>query len=273
MRFHHVPRPLRNRLAALSMTVPLSLALAACGSDSTTATTTAPRGRAATVTGTVTVLAASSLTAAFTDIGKAFEQANPGTKVVLSFGASSDLVAQIGQGAPADVFASADQANMKKLSDAGKAAGAPSVFATNSLQIIVQHGNPKGIATLADLAKPGVVFVTAAPEVPIGKYAAQVLTAAKVTLTPKSLEQNVKGIVAKVTAGEADAGIVYRTDVLAAGAKADGVEIPSDVNVVATYPIAATVGAPNPSGAAAFDAFVLSPAGQQVLRTYGFAAP
>ena len=163
------------------------------------------------------MLAAASLAAAYTEIGDAFETEHPGANVVLSFDASSALVTQINEGAPADVFASADEANMTKLTDAGGNAGEPQIFATNSLQIIVGSGNPKGITGVADLAQPGLLYVTCAPEVPIGKYAAEVLTAANVTVTPVSFEQNVKGIVTKVTADEADAGIVYKTDVIAAG--------------------------------------------------------
>ena len=221
----------------------------------------------------VTVFAAASLTAAYTEIGDAFMTEHPDSKVTFNFAASSDLVVQINEGAPADVFASADQANMSKLTDAGGAAGAPHVFASNSLQIIVEPGNPKGITSVADLAKSDVLYVTCAPEVPIGKYAAQVLTSAGVTATPASLEENVKGIVTKVTLGEADAGIVYKTDVIAAGDKAQGVDIPADINVAATYPVVATKHAPNATGARAFVDFVVGEQGQKILASYGFAAP
>ncbi len=219
------------------------------------------------------MFAAASLTAAYTEIGNAFMTSYPNSKVTFSFAASSDLVTQINEGAPADVFASADQANMKKLTDAAGNAGDPRVFATNSLEIIVGKGNPKGITGVADLAKPGVIFVTCAPEVPIGKYAAQVLSNAAVTVTPASLEQNVKGIVTKVTLGEADAGIVYKTDVTAAGDQAAGVEIPADINVIATYPLVATKAASNPTGAQAFVDFVLGEQGQKIMASYGFTAP
>ena len=225
------------------------------------------------VSGGITVFAASSLTAAYTEIANAFMTELPNSKVTLNFGASSDLVTQINEGAPADVYASADEANMKKLTDATGNAGDPQIFATNSLEIIVGKGNPKGITGVADLAKPGLVFVTCAPEVPIGKYAAQVLSTAGVTVTPASLEQNVKGIVTKVTLGEADAGIVYKTDVTAAGDQAAGVEIPADINVTATYPLVATKAAPNPGGAQAFVDFVLGDQGQKIMASYGFTAP
>jgi molybdate transport system substrate-binding protein len=218
----------------------------------------------------VTVYAASSLSGPFKEIAAAFEAAHPGSKVTLDFAASSELAAQINQGAPADVFASADLTNMKKLADG--TIGVASEFATNRLQIIVGVGNPKGITGLADLAKPGVTFVSADPSVPIGKYAQQVLDKAGVKVTPASLEANVKGIVTKVTLGEADAGIVYVTDVLAAGAKAQGVDIPADVNVIAHYPIGVPAKSAHAASGADFVAFVLSSAGQQILAKYGFAS-
>ena len=162
---------------------------------------------------------------------------------------------------------------MQKVVDAGNIAGEPEVFATNSLQIIVAPGNPKGITGVADLSKSGIVYVTAGPDVPIAKYATQVFEKAKVTApTPASLEADVKGIVTKVTSGEADAGIVYATDVEAAGAKAEGVDIPTDINVVATYPAAVTKDATNAAGAQAWIDFILSDEGQAILAKYGFGA-
>jgi molybdate transport system substrate-binding protein len=252
-----------SRLLAAALAV-LGLVASGCGSDdSDTAATN----------GDVTVFAAASLTAAFTEIGDAFMAANPDAKVTFNFAASSELVTQIGEGAAADVFASADQNNMKKLTDAGDNGSDPVVFAKNLLQIIVEPGNPKGIATVADLANPDLVVVTCAPEVPCGKYATTLFTNAGVTVSPKSLEENVKAVVTKVTLGEADAGIVYRTDVLATDGKADGVDIPDDINVLAEYPIATTKTAANPDGAAAFTAFVVSAAGQKILASDGFLAP
>ncbi len=226
-----------------------------------------------TVAGDVTVFAAASLTAAFTEIGDAFMAEHPATKVKLNFAASSELVTQIGQGAPADVFASADEANMKKLTDAGDNATAPAVFATNRLEIIVEPGNPRGITGVAGLTEPGLVVVTCAAEVPCGKYASRVFQAAGVHVTPKSFEKDVKAVVAKVTLGEADAGIVYATDVAAAGDKAAGVDIPVDQNVVAEYPIAVTRDAANPAGAQAFVDFVEGDRGRRILASYGFLAP
>ena len=220
--------------------------------------------------GNVTVFAAASLTAAFTELGDAFTAANPDVEVTFNFAGSSDLVAQISDGAPVDVFASADLANMSKLADAGLAAGEPATFATNAAEIVVEPGNPLGIAGVADLADSDLIVVLCAPEVPCGAYAEQVVANAGTTVTPSSYEENVKAVVTKVTLGEADAGIVYRTDVIAAGDAAQGVPIPDDINVVAEYPIALVSDAPNAAGAQAFIDFVLGPAGQGIVAAYGF---
>jgi molybdate transport system substrate-binding protein len=275
--------PRRLLLAPVALLALLALVGGACGGDdpSSTAppppTSTAgsagdPAPAAPRVTGDVTVLAAASLTESFTKLAATFRSNNPGTTVTLGFAGSAALAAQIDQGAPADVFASADTATMDKVARRpGAGTAAPPVpFATNTLQVIVGKGNPKGITSLADLAKPGVVYVTAAANVPIGAYARQALQKAGVTVTPKSLEADVKGIVSKVTLGEADAGIVYASDVLAAGDKAQGVAIPDAQNVVAAYPIAVLKNAKNPGAAAAFVAFVTGDEGQAILSTYGF---
>jgi molybdate transport system substrate-binding protein len=272
----------------------LGLVAAACGSDSgsasdtttaavvttkapaTTAapaTTEAPTTTTPAVTGGITVFAAASLTAAFTEVGDAFTKKYPDAKATFSFDASSALVTQITQGAPADVFASADIANMDKLTTAGLNGSEPVVFATNLLTIIVPKGNPKGITGVADLAKPENKVVLCASEVPCGKYAKQILDSAGVAVTPVSLEQTVKGVVTKVTAGEADAGIVYVTDVQAASDKADMVEIPADINVVAQYPIASVKASANQDTDAAFIEFLTGPEGQAILAKYGFGKP
>lgn len=217
----------------------------------------------------LTVFAAASLTEAFAQLGKDFEAEHRGARVVFNFAASSALVTQINQGAPADVFASADEASMQKVVGAGP----PAVFARNKLAIIVGKGNPKKIASLGDLASPNLIVVTAAPQVPAGAYAAQVLQKAGVVLTPKSYEADVKAVVTKVASGEADAGLVYRTDVQAAAAKAEGVAIPDDLNVLAAYPIVVTKAAANPATAQAFVAYVTGPQGQATLATFGFTAP
>ncbi len=252
----------------LSLRLPLMVlvlctaTVAACGTDDA-----APQAR------TVTVFAAASLTDAFTELGDAFEQTFPDVDVVLNFAASSELVTQIGQGAPVDVFASADEANMARLTDTGGIAGRPSVFATNRAAILVEAGNPQGITGIADLADPDLIVVVCSPEVPCGRYAQQVFDNAGVAVVPRSFEENVKAVVSKVTLGEADAGIVYSTDVIAAGDRAQGVEIPLDANVVARYPIAVTAQAAHPPGAQAFIDFVLSDAGRAVLASYGFGPP
>lgn len=221
----------------------------------------------------ITVFAAASLTAAFTELGDAFVDVEPDVELIFSFAGSSDLAAQIIEGAPADVFASADLANMTKVADAGAITGPPAVFATNTAEIIVESGNPMGIAGVGDLADDDLVVVQCAPQVPCGAYAEQVLATAGVDLTPNSFEASVSGVVAKVTLGEADAGIVYRTDVLAAAGRAEGVTIPDDVNVVADYPIALTADSSNPDGANRFVEFVQSDIGQTILTSYGFGAP
>jgi molybdate transport system substrate-binding protein len=202
-----------------------------------------------------------------------FMAANPDSNVTFNFAASSELVTQIGEGAPADVFASADVSNMTKLTDAGNNATEPVVFTTNLAEVIVERGNPEGITGIADLANEDLIVISCAPEVPCGRYAQEILGNAGVTVTFKSLEENVRAVVSKVTLGEADAGIVYVTDVIKAGDAAEGVEIPADVNVVAEYPIAVTAEAANPDAAQAFVDFVVSEEGQAILTSYGFVSP
>jgi molybdate transport system substrate-binding protein len=218
------------------------------------------------------VFAAASLTESFGALASGFEKTHSGVRVHLDLGGSPTLVQQIEQGAPADVFAAADMANMRKLVDAGEVE-TPTVFARNKLEIVVQKGNPKRVSALTDLARPDLVVVLAAPGVPAGAYALQALAKAGVKLTPKSQEQDVKSIVSKVALGEADAGIVYVTDVRAAGGRIDGVPIPDSENVIASYPLAVVKNAANAPGARLFDEYVLSTAGQKVLMRYGFAAP
>lgn len=256
---------LGRRFAPLLAVVVLT---AACGGDDAppSSVSQAPAGR---LSGPLTVLAAASLTEAFTELGEAFQTEHPEVKVNFSFGASSTLAQQANEGAPADLLATADEANMQKVVDAGTAAG-PKVFARNRLAILVGKGNPKAVAGLADLARPDVVLVLCAPEVPCGRFGAQALATAGVTAGPKSLEENVKGVVSKVTLGEADAAIVYVTDARFAAAQADSVEIPEAGNVVATYPIAALEQSGNALAASAFMAFVLSAEGQATLAKYGF---
>src|SRR5713101_18932 len=238
--------------------------LAACGSSSGNASTSPS------LSGTVSVFAAASLTAAFNALGTDFQGANSGVTMKFNFAGTPTLLTQIEQGAPADVFASADTANMDKLKGDGFTSGTPQVFARNKLEIVVAPGNPKGITGLADLAKPGVIYITEAPTVPASKYALQALKMAGVTVTPKSLETDVKSVVGKIELGEADAGIVYTTDIRAAGSKVTGVSIPDADNVIATYPIVAVKATTNSPAANAFIAYVLSAAGQAKLQSFGF---
>jgi len=245
------------------------LGASACGGNQSPRTASGDE----TVGGAVVVFAASSLTDAFAEIGEAFHAANPATAVTFNFAGSGDLVTQIGQGAPADVFVSADESNMTKLTDAGEAAGDPVVVAGNTMEIIVEAGNPKDITGLDDLNGSGLLVVLCADTVPCGKNAAMVLANAGVTLSPVSLEDKVKGVVTKVTTGEADAGIVFATDVQAAGDKALGVEIPPAVNVISKYPIVVTKEATNAAAGQAFIDFVAGAEGQAILAKYGFLAP
>jgi molybdate transport system substrate-binding protein len=229
-----------------------------------------PEGPSPSMSGTASVFAAASLTDSFKAIGAAFQTAHPGTTVQFNFAGSPTLVTQIEQGASAGIFASADTTNMDKLKADGFTAGTSQVFAHNKLEIVVAAGNPRHITGLADLAKPGLIYITAAPTVPAGKYALQILDKAGVKVTPKSLETDVKSVVSKIVLGEADAGIVYVTDVKAAGGKVTGVSIPDSVNVIATYPIVAVKGGNNLSLANAFIAYVLSADGQATLQSFGF---
>jgi molybdate transport system substrate-binding protein len=250
------------RLAAV---LAAALVLAACGGDDNSGGSSGAASPAE-----IKVFAAASLTAAFTELGQQYTSANGGTKVTCNFAGSQALATQIQQAAPADVFASADLTNMDKVKDL---VGTPKSFASNLLQIVVEKGNPKGIKKLDDLASKDVKVVLAAEEVPAGKYAKQVLDQAGVSVQPVSQEDNVKAVVTKVSLGEADAGIVYVTDVTAGGDKVEGVEIPKDQNVTATYPIATVKASKAPDKAQAFMDLVLSDQGQQVLKSYGFLPP
>jgi molybdate transport system substrate-binding protein len=255
-------RKLRTRLAALLAVA--ALALAGCGGDD------GGGGSGAAGPGELTVFAAASLTAAFTELGERYTAANGGAKVTFNFAGSQALATQIRQAAPADVFASADIPNMDKVKDL---VDTPQNFASNQLQIVVEQGNPKGVGGLDDLANPDLKVILAAEEVPAGTYAKQVLDQAGVKLTPVSQEDNVKAVVTKVSLGEADAGIVYVTDVTAGGDKVEGVDIPENQNVLATYPIATVKASKAPEPAQAFMDLVLSADGQQVLREHGFLPP
>jgi molybdate transport system substrate-binding protein len=247
----------------------LALLTAACGSSSSSSSSTSTTKAA--VTGNLNVSAASSLTGAFNDAKTKLTAANPGLNITYNFAGSNALVAQIQQGAPADVFASADQKNMQTLVTAGLVE-TPVTFAKNKLQIAVAAGNPKKIADLADLAHPGVSVVLEAPGVPAGDYTRQVLAKKGITLTPKSLEPDVKSALAKVTSGEADATVVYVTDVTAGGPKVQGVTIPDADQPDITYPIAVVKATKNHAAAQAFVDSAVSGDVQKSLEAAGFSA-
>ncbi|GAA3672740.1 molybdate ABC transporter substrate-binding protein [Nocardioides ginsengisoli] len=252
------------RLGATSAAVLLALPLAACGDDSTS---NKDGGKQ-----TLTVFAAASLTKTFEELEKDYEAAHSDVDVKLSFGGSSDLVSQISEGARADVFASADTANMDKLVSAGLADGTPREFATNTLMIAVPPGNPAGIKSFADLTRKGLNLVLCQPEVPCGSAATKVADAAHVTLTPVSEEQSVTDVLAKVESGEADAGLVYVTDVTAAGDKVQGIEFPETAGVVNHYPIVAIKDSAHAKLAQEWIDLVLGD-GQSVLKNAGFGPP
>lgn len=241
------------------------LVFGACSSDEPTG----DAGDEASEPISITVFAAASLTDAFGEISEVFMEENENVEVEFNFLASSDLATQIIEGAPADVFASADQTNMDNVAAEGLAAD-PVVFVENRLSIAVQQGNPKSVATLEDLEDEDLVVALCNEECPAGRYALEIFDNAGVTVEPDSLEADVRGVLTRVGLGEADAGLVYVTDI-AADPEVEGVDIPEDVNVVATYPIAPIDGAPQ--AASDFVEFVLSEAGRQILSEYDFQLP
>lgn len=260
--------------------VPLALVAAlvagACSSGSTNVSTSPSTAGPATtvgaVAGSATVFAAASLTAAFNDARAALAAASPALSLTYNFAGSNALVTQIVQGAPADVFASADMANMQKLVDAGLVA-TPVIFARNKLEIAVAAGNPRNITGIADLARPGVSVVLEAVGVPAGDYTRQVLDGQHLSIAPKSLETDVKSALTKVTSGEADATVVYVTDVAAGGPMVTGVAVPDSLQPSITYPIAVVKGAKNPAAAQAFVDSAVSGTVQRSLGAAGFLPP
>jgi molybdate transport system substrate-binding protein len=219
--------------------------------------------------GDLVVFAAASLKPTFTQLAKQFEAAHHGVKVVLSFGGSDTLAAQIKQGAPVDVFAAANNTTMQTVVSSDDAKS-PVNFVKNELEIAVAPGNPKNIRALSDLAKPGVKLALCAKAVPCGSAAAKAFAVAGVDAKPVTFEQDVTSVLTKVELGEADAGLVYRTDVKAAGAKVDGVDFPEAAKAVNSYPIAQVTTGKNPNAGKEFVGFVLSPSGQAVLTAAGF---
>ncbi|MGX9297164.1 molybdate ABC transporter substrate-binding protein [Tsukamurella paurometabola] len=249
--------------------VALAAGLAACSTSNTPegATSSTAAG-----SGAVVVYAAASLQATFEKLGAQFGQRHPGTAVKFSFGGSSGLLTQLTQGAPADVFATADTPTMDKAGAAGLVDD-PRPFATNVLTIATAPGNPKGIGSLADLTRPGVSVVVCAQPVPCGTATAKVTTAAGVRLAPVSEEDAVSSVLAKVRHGQADAGLVYRTDVKGAKGAVDAVDFPQADGAVNVYPIAPLTAARNADGAQRFVEFVRGPEGRAALAEAGFGAP
>jgi molybdate transport system substrate-binding protein len=270
---------MRRGTAHVAAVAAVGLALAGCSSSKSSSNSPGTTGggtsssSASAVTGTITVFAASSLTGTFTTLGKNFEAAHPGTKVVFSFGGSSDLATSIDASAPGDVFASASTKTMTTVVSAGHTSADPKNFAKNDMEIATVPGNPKGITTLTDLTKPGIKVAICQPKVPCGDAATALFAAAKVDVKPVTLEKDVKTTLTKVTSKEVDAAIVYVTDVKAAGSSVQGVEIPAASNYVTTYPIAPLTQSKNTATAQAFVDYVLSTDGQAVMAAAGFMSP
>ncbi|MFF1556589.1 molybdate ABC transporter substrate-binding protein [Streptomyces sp. NPDC058279] len=271
------PTLTRRRAAAAALTAALLVpALAACGADKKSDATASPSASsgasasAETKAANLTVLAASSLTDVFKTAGTAYEKAHPGTKVTFSFAGSQELAAQVKQGAPADALVTADTKTMDGLKAETNDA---TVIAKNRLVIAAGKGNPFKIDELKDLADNKLKVVLAAPEVPVGRYSKQILDAQKIEVKPVSQEANVRAVLSKVELGEADAGLVYKTDSAKSGDKVVTVDIPDDQNAVASYPAAAIKQSKNGEAAAAFVAWLSSPEAQKILQDAGFQKP
>ncbi|WP_030757758.1 molybdate ABC transporter substrate-binding protein [Streptomyces griseus] len=269
-----MPRTLTGRRTATAvLTAALLVPLAACGDDGAkkdAAGSPASGSAGGAPAADLTVLAAASLTDVFKTAGAAYEKSHPGTRLTFSFAGSQELVAQVSQGSPADVLVTADTKSMDKVR---ADTGTPAVIAKNRLVIATGEGNPHKIDELKDLADTGLKVVLAAPEVPAGKYSQKILDAQRITVKPVSQEPNVRAVLSKVELGEADAGLVYRTDAESAKDKVDAVEIPDAQNAVAQYPAATLKDSKNTEAAAAFVAWLSSPEGQKILRDAGFQKP
>ncbi|MGY1665047.1 molybdate ABC transporter substrate-binding protein [Geodermatophilus sp. SYSU D00696] len=266
---------MRVRSTAVLVAVTLG-ALSACGGDDgaqASGTTSASASDDGGLTGTLTVFAAASLTDVFTGLGQQLEGDNPELTVQFNFAGSSALATQLTQGAPADVFASANPAQMTVVTDAGLGDGEPTVFTANVLQIAVPAGNPAGITGLADFGREELTLAVCAPEVPCGAASEDVFAAAGVTPRPDTQEEDVRAALTKVELGEVDAALVYATDVTAAGDAVEGIAFPEAEDAVNDYPLVTLADAPNPDAAQAFVDLVLSDDGQQALEAAGFRSP
>lgn len=261
-----------KRFVAALLAVPLTIAACSSSGSGSSSRTPPSSPSSAGLSGAIKVDAAASLTGAFTTLGTQFQAAHPGTSVKFTFDASSTLETQINQGAPVDAFASASTSNMDGVVQAGNASH-PTVFVTNRAEIAVPPSNPAKIAAVSDLAKSGVKVALCDAEVPCGVVAAKVFANAHVTVTPAAREANVKATLAVVQTGDVDAGVVYVTDVKAAGTAVLGVPIPDNLNASTDYPIAPLTHSQNSALAQAFVAYVLSAAGMAVLTAAGFSQP
>ncbi|WP_037890467.1 molybdate ABC transporter substrate-binding protein [Streptomyces viridochromogenes] len=266
----------RRLLQATGVGAAALLALSACSSPSASDVSAKPGGSSASsakLSGTVMVFAAASLKESFTTLGREFEKEHPGTRVTFNFGGSDSLAASITAGAPADVFAAASTKTMAIVTDKQDNASAPVAFVRNQLEIATLPGNPDKISSLKDLTRSDLKVVLCDTTAPCGSAAEKALAAGNLKLTPVSYEQDVKSALTKVELKEADAAVVYRTDVKAAGDKVDGVDFPESAGAVNDYPIALLKEAPNPEAAEAFIELVRSAEGQSVLTAAGFLKP
>ena len=260
-------------MPAPALVVALGCLLVGCTSPAATLTVPAAGGESPALAGDVVVFAASSLTDPFTAIADAFEEENPGVSVTLNFAGSASLAEGIVSGAPADVFAAANPATMATVDDAGLVAGRARNFASNSLQIAVPKGNPAGIRGLDDFADPARTIALCAPQVPCGAASDTAFRAAGITPAPDTLEEDVKAVLVKVRLDEVDAGLVYRTDILAAGGAVDGIEFDGADDSPNSYPIARLTSSRNADAAAAFVTFVAGDTARRVLSSAGFGLP
>ncbi|MFD9722833.1 molybdate ABC transporter substrate-binding protein [Streptomyces sp. NPDC059072] len=270
-----ISAPARRRATTAVLAAALLVPLAACGKSGShdkkdAAGSSAAPSASAAPAANLTILAASSLTDVFKSAKEVYEKTHPGTKVTISFAGSQELAAQVKQGAPADALVTADTKTM----DGVKAeTGDATIIAKNRLVIVAGKDNPYKIGALKDLADTKIKVVLAAPEVPVGKYSKQILDAQKIEVKPVSQEPNVRAVLSKVELGEADAGLVYKTDSIKSGDKVVSVDIPDEQNVVATYPAATLKQSKNAEAAAAFVAWLSSPEAQNLFQNAGFQKP